>query len=438
MSLLLAILLAQPAAIRTTTPAARDYGLVTRSAGNVSVVNSPDAGSLTVQLAPYGLTSFGSIRVAAPYTLADLTNIASFDQTEHFGTKLDGGTIAWLSTEAALLLQANGSQGFASTRTHDSYRYQAGKGQLVLNTGCIPTALDAGVYRLGYFDDNDGLYWQGDYQGLKFCRRSSTDGGVTDYCHLTDAGTSGWVSSFCSIYETRFQWLGVGEVQGWLNGQQVATMSHANTLPQVYMAAAFLPVSYEVKATGTATAQLKQICTSVQSEGGSDPYQHTYAFKRPTDLTVGTGTTDAPVLGLRVSSTYRGRPNRAQAYPRAWGCVSDSKRVNARMVINPTVQTNAGFAVTNDDSSCEVDTSATVVSGGYEVAAQLIPANNAKEQNLESVFGETRRHLRRRAFYGLDAGPGLDTGLDTIYILVSNPGAGNATVNCFVEWSEIR
>jgi hypothetical protein len=230
----------------------------------------------------------------------------------------------------------------------------------------------------------------------------------------------------------------VGEAQGWLNGQQVATMSHANTLPQVYMAAAFLPVSYEVKATGTATAQLKQICTSVQSEGGSDPYQHTYAFKRPADLTVGGTTADVPVLGLRVSSTYRGRPNRMQGYPRAWGCISDSKRVNARMVINPTVQTAAAFAVSNDDAAMEVDTSATTVSGGYEVAAQLIPANNAKEQLLESVFGETRRHLRRRAFYGVDAGSGIDTGLDTLYILVSNPGAGNATVNCFVEWSEVR
>jgi hypothetical protein len=80
---------------------------------------------------------------------------------------------------------------------------------------------------------------------------------------------------------TDIEWLGVGNVRvGFIiNGQfivchtfQCANFSASNT--KVYMETAILPVRYEIENTDTtvSSSSLKQICSTVISEGG---YQQT-------------------------------------------------------------------------------------------------------------------------------------------------------------------
>jgi hypothetical protein len=390
------------------------------------------AGTQTVGLEDYGKTAFGLARVAMPYTLADITTVSGFDATDVFATNLDGGSVTHLPDESSVLLQGP----YAALRTNDQYRYQAGKGQRVLQTGGIPTALDAGVYRWGLFDNSDGLFWQGSSAGLHFVVRSSTDGGVTETAYAVDAGVA-WVPSYESIWEIRFQWLGVGQVDGYLNGDRVFTHSHANVMPFPYIKTAFLPLSWDVRSTGVTDAQLKFTCASVQSEGGSDPSAVPFSITRPIDLSISGSATDIPVLSLRPAATFNSKINRSQIMPIHFWCVADSKRVRVRVLLNPSALTGAAFTTVSSLSAAEYDVTATGLTGGTELNSFAVPSGGFTDHLATATFSETRRHLRRRAF-AAPTGAGLETGLDTIVLAVTNPGSGNATVNCGVEFSEVR
>lgn len=390
------------------------------------------AGTQTVALEDYAKSAFGVARVVSPYTLADITTVSGFDTTDTFATNLDGGSVTYQPNESSVVLKGP----YAALRTNDQYRYQAGKGQRVLQTGGVPTALDAGVYRWGLFDDSDGLFWQASNAGLQFVVRSSTDGGVSETTYAVDAGVS-WVPSNESIWEIRFQWLGVGWVDGYLNGDRVFSHSHANALPFPYMKTAFLPLSWDVRSTGTTDAQLKFTCASVQSEGGSDPSATPFSITRPTDLSITGNATDIPVLALRPAATFNSKVNRSQIMPFHFWCVADSKRVRVRVLLNPSTLTSAAFTAVNSLSAAEFDVTATGLTGGTELNSFAVPSGGFTDHPAIGTYSETRRHMRRKAF-SAPTGAGLETGLDTVVLAVTNPGNGNATVNCGVEFSEIR
>ena len=110
---------------------------------------------------------------------------------------------------------------------------------------------------------------------------------------LDGTGTSGITldTSKAQILWIDFEWLGVGSVRcGFIiNGQYIIchTFNNANDLDKVYMTTAILPVRYEIKATGATSgaATLKQVCSSVISEGGYQQINANLFARRTTVLT---------------------------------------------------------------------------------------------------------------------------------------------------------
>jgi hypothetical protein len=393
----------------------------------VSVTSTPD----------YGKTAFGNARTAEPYTLYDSNFLYGVD-SEEWGTKqtLDSG-IHHLPNESAMLLVANPDGGVAALRTHGQFRYQSGKGARVLMTGAFPGGTDAGqVYRLGYFDDSDGLGWKYSAAGLQYFVRTSTDGGVSETLYTVDAG-AGWNPANGSIYETTFQWLGVGEVRAYLNGNYVVDIRHANALPWVYMKTATLPLTYEATA-GSREASLKAICTSVQSEGGSLPPGVTFSARRLTDLTVSGSTSNVPVIAIRVAALRNALTSRIQAWPQRVWCSADSKRIRVDLVYNPNAMAGATFSRV-DDRGMEVDVAATSYDGGTAVGSFGVASNTSAEYDTGHIFGVLRRRMELHAYQtpANDGGFDRDT-RDTLLVTATNPGAGNAAVVCGVDWVEIR
>ena len=417
------------AALRRTDPLSTDLGQVVRGVDNAA--------------AAYGRSAFGAQRTAAPYTLADIVNTYNIDP-EIWGTYVDGGaTITHLTNESSILLSAPSDGGIAILQTHSNYRYQAGKGALVLQTVVPSAAPPPGVtYRWGYFDVLGGLYWRARFDaGVEFVRRSSIDGGVSETAWRTDAGLN--VFGVGSIFEQRFQWLGVGTVEAFINGRSVAKIEHAGTLPYVYINSATLPVRYEAENLGPVgtVASMKQICASVQSEGGTAPPAFGFSARRTADLTVGGNATDVPVISVRPKQTFKGLPNKGALLPiRGW-CLSDSKRIRADIHLRPNTLLGASFVSVNSESLAEYDEGATAYDGGTHIASFAVSANSQNEVDLGGVlgqFGELRRRLTTRAFGVVDGGAAYQTGLDTLVLEVSNPAAGNATVNCSIDWVEVR
>jgi hypothetical protein len=92
------------------------------------------------------------------------------------------------------------------------------------------------------------------------------------------------------IFIIDYEWLGVGRVRFGLNidgsTYYVHELNNANNVVNVYMRSPNQPIRYEARSTG-GTANMKQICASVQSEGGFNP--------AGLQASVGTGTSDIAI-----------------------------------------------------------------------------------------------------------------------------------------------
>ena len=133
------------------------------------------------------------------------------------------------------------------------------------------------------------------------------------YDKLDGTGPSGITLDLtqAQIFWTDIEWLGVGSVRcGFvINGQLIHCHSfhHANLLSSTYITTASLPLRYEIKNTGAVSggSTLKQICSSVISEGGyelrGDQKSVGTAVNSPKALT--TAGTYYPAVSLQLKST---------------------------------------------------------------------------------------------------------------------------------------
>jgi hypothetical protein len=106
---------------------------------------------------------------------------------------------------------------------------------------------------------------------------------------------------------SEYEWLGVGCVRvGFVNSNgkfHIAhVFNHANELDSVYMTTASLPVRYEIVNTGitTSASTMKQICVSVQSNGGYEKRQVEGIARRITQVSVAT-TNFIPIASIRIT-----------------------------------------------------------------------------------------------------------------------------------------
>jgi hypothetical protein len=175
--------------------------------------------------------------------------------------------------------------------------------------------------RVGYFGDQNGIYFQLDDGNISMVERSLVTGSVTESVvsrsnwngdKLDGTGSSGIVLNItkAQILWTDIEWLGVGTVRvGFvINGRFIVCHSfhHANILDSTYITTASLPLRYEItnKAATGGSKTLKQICSTVISEGGYELRGLQQAIGLPvTDpINLPTAGTFYPIISLRLKS----------------------------------------------------------------------------------------------------------------------------------------
>lgn len=286
-----------------------------------------------------GADAFGRLRVSQPYTLFDSQNRYAADNQFDTSTAT-GGTATFVGDECSVNLAVTTSSGSSVTRqTLRVMPYQPGKGLLVLATFVMNEAKANLRQRVGYFNSGNGVFLQlNDTNEPQFVLRTSTSGSPSDARAVSQSewngdkmdgtGPSGITLDLtkAQILWMDFEWLGVGSVRcGFIiNGQYIVchTFNNANDLNKVYMTTAILPVRYEITNTGvTASAStLKQICSTVISEGGYAQSSASSIVRRTT--TVATTTTFKPVASIRLKSTTLGAvvlPQLPSVFPTATG-----------------------------------------------------------------------------------------------------------------------
>ena len=333
--------------------------------------------------------AFGRLRVSQPYTLFDSQNRYAADT--QFDTATTGtGTTTYQTDQSALdMTVTSGGAGSVIRQTFRSFPYQPGKGLLFLGTFVMDSNTSTGLtQRVGYFNTQNGVFFQKVDSVNSFVLRSYVTGSVSDARTVNQAdwngdkldgtGDSGITldTSKAQILWMDFEWLGVGSIRcGFvINGQYIVchTFNNANEITATYMTTATLPVRYEITSTSAIAATLKQICSSVVSEGGYEQYSVGHIARRTTALAT-IGTTFKPLVSIRLASGRGGAvviPGRIQVLP------TTSQNYEVAMVKNPTL-TGAAWTAVSTDSNVEYDVTATAVTGGSIIQTEYVSSSGS-------------------------------------------------------------
>ena len=340
--------------------------------------------------------AFGRLRVSQPFTLFDSQNRYAADPS--FDTSLTGsGTSTFLTNESAVSLAVTTASGDKVVRqTKRCFPYQPGKSLSFLMTFVMAAAKTNLRQRVGYFDSNNGLFLQRSGTELSFIIRSYTGGSVDDTRKviqsawngdkLDGSGASGITldTTKAQILFADFEWLGVGSVRvGFvIDGQYITahTFDNANEVTSVYMQTATLPLRIEIENTAAtaSSSSMKQICSTVISEGGYEQTSIERVARRSTTLT-GIGTSFVPLVSIRLASDSLGAvilPKQVRVLPIANG------EYEIALVRNATL-TGASYDTTTF-ASVDFDVTATAMSGGDIVLNEYATASNqagAQAQN---------------------------------------------------------
>lgn len=330
-----------------------------------------------VEFNPTATDAFGRLQVSEPYTLFDSQNRYAIDN--QFDTSTSGtGTTSFLTNEASVKMEVTGAGvGSVVRQSYRSFPYQPGKGLLVLATFVMDSSSSANLtQRVGYFDTQNGVFLQRVGTTPSFVLRSYVTGTASDARtvnqsswngdKLDGTGPSGITLdlSKAQILWMDFEWLGVGSIRcGFvINGVFILchTFNNANEISNVYMTTATLPVRYEITSvTSAVAASMKQICSTVISEGGYEQASIEHVARRTTIFTnIDTAANFYPIVSIRLASTALGAvviPNRIQFQP------TTLQNYEIALIKNPTL-TGASWAAVSSDANVEMDVSATAIS----------------------------------------------------------------------------
>ena len=349
--------------------------------------------------------AFGRLRVSNPVTQFEGKFTYGNEDKLFKTTVASGGALSFLPDEAAYSLTTGTTNGGRSLRESWRYfHYHTGKSQEIILTGVFGAAGVNTTKRIGYYDDNDGLFFvQNGLTGFGVCRRTSTSGSPVDNIvyqsswnldKMDGTGPSGITLDLTKtqIFFIDFQWLGVGSVRFGVDIggvlYYVHQMDHANSLTQVYMKSAWLPIRYEIVNTGTAgaTNTLKQICSTVMSEGGIEDIGIQYATTDLATKNCATGTW-LPLLTLQVGTTLNGLPFRGLIKLDALtGLNTTANQSGAFAIFEGATLTGASYAAVGGASACNVDTTATAMSGGTQRNTVYVPISAAINDDLSGYF----------------------------------------------------
>ena len=353
--------------------------------------------------------AFGRLRTSTPYTLFDSQN--RYAKDPQFSEALTGSaTCTHLANESSVAMNITTASGDEVVRQSKRvFPYQPGKSLLIMCTFAMAAGATNLRQRVGYFNANNGIFLQQKDNALSFIIRTYTGGSASDARAVAQAdwngdkldgsGASGITLdvSKTQIFFIDLEWLGVGTVRcGFIiDGEYIVahTFNNANSLSSVYMQTAILPVRYEITATGTVAAAktLKQICSTVISEGGYEQ-KSTLTWARQTTATTGIGTSFIPLVSIRLKSTNLG----AVVIPDGFTFMptSASDYFEVALIKNATL---TGASYSSLSTNVEYDIAATALTGGEIIKSDFTSSgvlstnvvNDPSSYNFDSQLGVT-------------------------------------------------
>jgi hypothetical protein len=392
--------------------------------------------------------AFGRLRISSPLTLFDSSHRY---RDNNLWTSLivgNGSTVGFVTTQGLINIGIGTTSGDSVIReTTKVFAYQPGKSLEVLNTFVMNAPKQNLRQRVGYFGADNGIYFEVDSTNLNFVERSIVSGILSEsripqsswnaVDRLDGTGPSGYTLDVSKgqIMWSDFEWLGLGTVRvGFvINGQFIHCHSfhHANQIDSTYITTASLPIRYEISNTGvtTSSSTLKQVCSSVISEGGYE--------LRGLQQAVGTALT-SPV-GLTTSSSYynvisirlKSSPDRLDAIVilTALSLLGNTNNANYNWQVRAGGTSSGGSWVSAGvDSAVEYKIDGGTYVGGRTLASGFF---NSTQQSSNSV------DILKEALFKFQLERDGLTKTPYELSIVCTSDTGNATVFAAIDWEEI-
>ena len=389
--------------------------------------------------------AFGRLRTSNPMTLFDSNH--RFRDNGLWNASTTGTASATFNANQGLvdLIVNNSINAEVVRETTKVFSYQPGKSLLVMNTFVMEPAKTGLRQRIGYYGASNGIYLELDNSVLNLVKRTSISGSLEEIRveqsswngdKLNGSGVSGLTLdiSKAQILWMDLEWLGVGSVRmGFIiNGNFILchTFHHANTITSTYITTASLPLRYEIKNTAatSGSSTLKQICSTVISEGGYElrGLQQAIGIPITTPRTLTTAGTFYPIVSLRLKTSPDFLDGiviltALSVMPIATGAYNWQIRASGT--------TGGGTWVSaGDDSAVNYNITGTSHTGGRILASGFFNASNQ---------GVTQIDILKEALFKFQLERnGLTSTPFEITLVVASNGNGD-TVVASMDWEEI-
>ena len=391
------------------------------------------------------IDAFGRLRTSSPFTLFDSSH--RFDDNGLWSTATGTSATTVFNADQGLVdLNVTAASGSSVVReTTKVFSYQPGKSLLVLSTFVMSPAKTNLRQRVGYYGENNGLYVQLNNSTLSFVERSLVTGVVNESVvnqsewnvdKMDGNGPSGVVLDItkAQILFMDIEWLGLGTVRmGFVidgNFYVCHKFHHANVIDSTYITTASLPLRYEITNTGTTSgaSTLKQICSTVLSEGGYqlNGLQQAVGIPVTTPRTLAVAGTFYPIVSIRLKAS----PNRLDAIVICTAIsimATSSGKYNWQVVAAGTT-TGGAWVSAGAAASVEYNISGTSFAGGRILASGFFSVSNQ---------GSTQVDILKEALFKtqLERNGLTSTPFELTIIVASD--STNDTVLASMDWEEI-
>jgi hypothetical protein len=354
-------------------------------------LGSSSTTAVNVQLPSTSSDAFGRLRISEPFTLFDSSH--RYADNGLWVESITGTASSSFSANEGLVNLSvgtvNGNQ--IIRETVRVFSYQPGKSLLNMNTFVMGAAKTNLRQRVGYFGNDNGFYLEREGSNVYLVERSIVTSSVVNTRVAQADWSENTLSSFdkskAQIFWMDIEWLGLGTVRcGFvINGKFIHCHSfhHANLITSTYITTASLPIRYEIKNTGTTASisTMKQVCSSVISEGGYELRGAQQAIGTPITAarTLATAGTFYPIVSLRLKSTALD----AIVILTAISTIADTASNFNWQVKANTTTTGGTWVSAGADSAVEYNITGTSTSGGRVLASGFFTATQSTSVSVD-------------------------------------------------------
>jgi hypothetical protein len=331
------------------------------------------------------IDAFGRVRVSVPTTLFNGKLIHDampqlWDDQQISGT----ATSTYNTDQASVTLHVNAATAGRRVRqTYQHFNYQ-----MVLMTFVLGDGESGILKRVGYGDNDNGLFLEDENGAIQFNRRTNTSGSPVENTvaralwnvdKMDGTGPSGVTLDFTKtqILQIDLEWLGAGRVRfGFVVDGKIYyahEMNHANNVDLVYMSVPNNHLRYEIINNGSGGASdLVCICSTVMSEGsGTESIGVPRGVHSSTTLQNLQLNNIYALIGVRLKSTHHHAG--LEFIQASWISDNLSQQLYRTFVLlNPTVASEPVFSAVSD-SPVEYYQGAigNTCTGGYTIFAGI-------------------------------------------------------------------